>query len=944
MEYCRGSEWRKWDLHIHTASSYDYEYNAADTDEKLCLSLKEKEITAVAITDHFCIDAERIKKLRGLAPEITFFPGVELRTDKGSRSGNLHLILIFSETMDVDNLSNCFNVMMLQDKAKSRDDNSGIFWNYSDIIEFAKKFSGLISIHAGNKSNGLEREITNSVPVNIAIKEDISMSVDIFEVSRLQDIEDYNKHVFKDIQERPVIICSDCHDPRNYNPKEYLWIKANPTFEGLKQCLLQPSERVYVGDVPHAKSREKQNQKVIIDQISINKVESATDDTPVWFGCDIPLNSSLVTIIGNKGSGKSALSDIIGLAGSSQNMEYASFLKADRFRKQPKAYANEYEAKLIWKDGHYTTVNLNDKVPTSIEDVQYLPQQFIELVCNDIEDQFQTEIDKVIFSYVDITERGDAKDLESLVQQRSHHIHTEEERIKDKLSNLNRKIIELEHKKTNQYGKHISDGLKKRKEDLDRHDKTKPKEIVRPKINQDEEYAKLLQQYNSLIVNLDEEQKTYEKELVLINEKITSIKNLIAKIHELELSTQEINNELRQFINKYEIKEIQEVTLNTPKDHLGLLVELLQKEKEQKLLLLSSEEPASNSVAIRKMNLKEAKEKLVAGADLEERTYQQYLKDLENWQITRKDIVGTEKDDESLSYFELESKYINEQLKSDYGQALTERIELVKQLLMVKGKIKEEYEAIYAPIALEIEELLNNQEEKIEFGAQISIDDNLLKDIVITHNKLNYRGVFYGQRETDEKLSKIITKTDFSSEDSIIQLINEIVLDVYNNMDSSESKIPDKQGYYDVLFGLSYLEVDYQMTMGGKSLTELSPGERGIVLLMFYLALSKSKLPIIIDQPEDNLDNQSVFSRLVPCICEAKKNRQVIIVTHNPNIAIACDAEQIVFSSMDKQEFTITYEAGAIEKQSIRDHVIDVLEGTMPAFDLRSSKYHLNNK
>ena len=127
--------------------------------------------------------------------------------------------------------------------------------------------------------------------------------------------------------------------------------------------------------------------------------------------------------------------------------------------------------------------------------------------------------------------------------------------------------------------------------------------------------------------------------------------------------------------------------------------------------------------------------------------------------------------------------------------------------------------------------------------------------------------------------------------------------------------------------------------MGGSDLEELSPGERGIVLLIFYLALSKEKSPIIIDQPEDNLDNQSVYSKLVPCISAAKKKRQVIIVTHNPNIAVACDAEQIIYCHMDKNNCKVDYEAGAIEKEEIRKHVIDVLEGTMPAFDLRKKKY-----
>ena len=103
--------------------------------------------------------------------------------------------------------------------------------------------------------------------------------------------------------------------------------------------------------------------------------------------------------------------------------------------------------------------------------------------------------------------------------------------------------------------------------------------------------------------------------------------------------------------------------------------------------------------------------------------------------------------------------------------------------------------------------------------------------------------------------------------------------------------------------------------------------------------MSKNNIPIIIDQPEDNLDNQSVYSKLVPCICEAKKKRQVIIVTHNPNIAIACDAEQIVYCHMDKTTHEIKYKSGAIEESEIRKCVVDVLEGTYPAFDLRKKKY-----
>ena len=117
----RGSEWNRWDLHVHTASSYDYKYRGNDADDLLCKALLENEIRAVAITDHFKIDKDRIRNLRSKAKDIVFFPGVELRTDKGAN--NLHVILIFSEKSNLEELSADFEAIMLRDKAKSNTSN-----------------------------------------------------------------------------------------------------------------------------------------------------------------------------------------------------------------------------------------------------------------------------------------------------------------------------------------------------------------------------------------------------------------------------------------------------------------------------------------------------------------------------------------------------------------------------------------------------------------------------------------------------------------------------------------------------------------------------------------------------------------------------------------------------------------------------------------------------
>ena len=141
------------------------------------------------------------------------------------------------------------------------------------------------------------------------------------------------------------------------------------------------------------------------------------------------------------------------------------------------------------------------------------------------------------------------------------------------------------------------------------------------------------------------------------------------------------------------------------------------------------------------------------------------------------------------------------------------------------------------------------------------------------------------------------------------------------------------------MFSLDYLEVKYKLKLDNKNMEQLSPGERGILLLIFYLVLDKDNSPLIIDQPEDNLDNQSIYKKLVPFIRDAKNRRQVIMVTHNPNIAVACDAEQIISCNMNKDNCSIDYKTGSIENADINEQIVDVLEGTMPAFTLRKSKY-----
>ena len=145
---------------------------------------------------------------------------------------------------------------------------------------------------------------------------------------------------------------------------------------------------------------------------------------------------------------------------------------------------------------------------------------------------------------------------------------------------------------------------------------------------------------------------------------------------------------------------------------------------------------------------------------------------------------------------------------------------------------------------------------------------------------------------------------------------------------------------YDFLFGFEYLRPEYALTLGGSPLRRLSPGQRGILLLVFYLVVDRSDTPLIIDQPEGNLNNQSIYENLVPVFRSAKERRQLIIVTHNPNLAVVCDAEQVVHASRDIYDGNrLDYESGSLEHPRFNRRSLDVLEGTSDAFSARRDTY-----
>ena len=145
------------------------------------------------------------------------------------------------------------------------------------------------------------------------------------------------------------------------------------------------------------------------------------------------------------------------------------------------------------------------------------------------------------------------------------------------------------------------------------------------------------------------------------------------------------------------------------------------------------------------------------------------------------------------------------------------------------------------------------------------------------------------------------------------------------------------------LFSTDHLSIRYGIDYDGVDIRKLSPGTRGIVLLLLYLALDDSdNRPLVIDQPEENLDPKSVFEELVHLFVEAKAQRQVIMVTHNANLVINTDADQIIIAEAGPHPSgalpPITYKSGGLENADIRKAVCDILEGGEGAFQERARR------
>ena len=950
----RGSLWSRWDLHFHTPSSFDYKDKSV-TNQQIVDRLLAEGVRVVAVTDHHTIDVARIRELQRLGGErLTVLPGIELRGDHGGEP--INYICIFPENCDLDHVWTTLqgSLGLTPAAIRNKGGDQKIYVPIEDGAREARKLGGVVSIHAGTKSNSIE-SIKNKEQFQQRIKYDITKTwVDLMEIGQLKDIDVHLNTIFPETGlDKPLVICSDNHHIASYAVKVPLWFRADPTFRGMLMVLREPRGRVHIGDRPPETVRVEQNRTKYIRKISFQRKVSAPA-LERWFSDSISFNPGLVAIVGNKGSGKSALADTLGLLGACKNTDF-SFLSKKRFCHPTGGFAAHFEATLEWESGEKVSRCLADTAkPEEVERLKYLPQDHVEKVCNELvgigEKGFEQELKGVIFSHVPDAQRLGQSTLDDLVRFQTGEKQKRIDSLLRQLRDISRSRAIHEAQADPGAKRELQEKIKRREIEIEEHEKVKPEEQPDPSRNgSSAPEPEVLQELSAA----ENTKKAIEDQIAQAKERLRAEERRHAVAKRLAEKLDNFQKDFNVFIASLS-EDAAELGLDT--NSLASLsirktgVENIRSEAASAISSANEKLDETNPLGLKKQlsdSLKKMSE-IQSKLDAPNRAYQVYLKELAEWQEKRTRLEGGEQEVDSSRGLKAALALLDE-LPAKIAILKCQQARLALEIHTEKLAQASVYRTLYEPVQQFIDShVLAKDKLKLEFRVELVNEDFV--DRLLGLLALNRRGSFMGLDEGRAKADELVQNTRWDTGESVESFFANV--DQALHMDQRESpanpvQLKDQlvrgkkvEEVFDLLYGLEYIQPRYILRWEGKDLSMLSPGERGTLLLVFYLLIEKGDMPLLIDQPEGNLDNHTVSKVLVGCIREARKRRQVFIVTHNPNLAVVCDADQIVHASMDKMNGNaIAYTCGALENPDISRYVTDVLEGTRWAFDARGAKY-----
>ncbi|WP_374754939.1 TrlF family AAA-like ATPase [Pseudonocardia sp. N23] len=1002
-ELARGSLWRKWDLHVHTPASIVNSYGS-DNWDKYFNDLRNlpTELSVIGINDYLFVDGYR-RVLRefnaGNLPNIeAILPVIELRlasftgTDGNIRRINWHVI--FEPGMDPDVIEAQFiNGLSAQYRLEPGD---GLVdppqWSGFLNVESLKNFGAQIrrgvpedqqhrytesdlqlgfnnfNVELSAVANLLDspllfgRALTavgktewNSLKWNdqsIATKKHLINSSDVvFTATQSGDLYQKSRKALQDagLNDR-LLDCSDAHhfstsDDPNRIGESLTWINADPTLAGLKRALVEFDTRIYIGTEPPKLTSQRLRAADHIERIEIAPSPTRPANAATFFSVDVALNPGFVAIVGRKGQGKSALLDALGLATNSHEQSHFSFLNKDRFLNPKTGYGDHYDVKLTWTNWTQSKKRFSARTDLdSAERATYLPQHLLDEICSSdpgaANDKFSERLSSVLFAHVPEERRLGTTNFDALVRTRTSAIDEQIASLRTELGSINSEISQLiRDSRPENIGL-----LRSQLRDVDQRiadlKRQQPPEPVAPPIpGEDPASGGTLRELRSKRDQLTDDirrQRATESALTI---KADAIDQIVTATDTLRSQYESfvVANSQRAINAEIDLASI--VTLTIDRTSLLAVKDAVAADRSVVASLLHP--TAGSSLPTQVKALDSSISDLEAELDEPSRKFAEAQKAVETWKQTLADLVDGSPGQQGKSSIEREIQALQEvpQKIVNLTQVRATKVRKIHQSLLAKIEILND---LYRPARDFIAQHDLAIRSGLEFAAslgELGFEDRFW-DLV----GRNVSGPFAGQIEGSERLRELVDETDFANSDDVVRFTSDLATSVAKNPNGSPN--PERtlrkgrtlEELLDLIFGLSYVEPFHYLQYHGLPLERLSPGEKGTLLLMFHLLIDPSEQPLILDQPDENLDNETIKNLLAPAIKEASTRRQVIIVTHNANVAVVADADQIIAAEMIDGRFN--YRSGSIESTAMNQHVVDVLEGTWPAFGNRQAKYH----
>jgi energy-coupling factor transporter ATP-binding protein EcfA2 len=954
-KYARGSEWRKWDLHIHSPLSilnnrYPKLSNGEPDWDSFIQKLELLDHAVIGITDYFTI--EGYKKLReykesGKLKNIhTILPNIEFRLTSvlsskkdGKDPRRLNFHVIFSDEVPVKDIEEHFLHdidFFYEGNPQDKDDKRKL--KISNLEDLGKK---LISQHKQFQNTGLTplevgamqavvdhgdiTKILNSgdrfkskyllifpdqfynlidwdgqdhnIRKGTLQKSDMVFSSNPKTINWCLGREPYMEREENFIEEfktlKPCIHGSDAHNineighPCAFRGEQghdcsvdvkscelrYCWIKSDPTFEGLKQLLYEPAERVAI---------QQSDPTPIKSNYTLSMVgftECKINDDLSLSKTDMELNANLVAVTGSRGSGKTALVDLI----ANCYIDRCNATDKNSFVRRIVGHDPNIETKLVFRNNQSFSKKINEQGFFEDSEIVYIAQGELERYIGD-ESDLDNYIRELVFENPQIKDSVKSFEFKNLTERIAN--------IESKIGLKNTLISDLEIKTSSGKMQSVQLELKQKKAELTDIEKR----ISELSGSQSEEKIKIVNEKQNKLANLKTKRDGLLSLRSILRELIDFINN----------TTPEFNSKidaLNEILKKLDISEEYNMFSYTQESKLTERLSLVEREMTD--IVLSIEQSQGELVSF-------------------ETSIQEYAK-----------LLDRKRELEAVMQIMIKKITDIETQKGSLDQAIQERSSLFKDLVETIILLKNKYNEIIEAFLAQKAEVLSD----LDFLSQITFDsEKYLKTAegIVDNRKITVINDEKSKSVFDDviQLFYAIAKGDGSIIPKMISEVDKLAEQLRSKLKSSHTG--SAKDFYNFLYG-NYMDVAPIVRYKKTDLNKLSLGQKATVLIKIYLA--QGDKPIIIDSHDDHLDNEFIMEELVKAIRRAKEYRQVILASNNGNVVINSDAEQVIVANM--KDGKIAYISGSVENPYIREQALKVLEGGSEAFKKRQQKYRL---